>query len=80
MTRLPFPADPLVDPDVLQGAHLVLDCASEKRIVDPQAQFDVALLCAQGDIGARHNEDLVVDDEELGVVAHTLALVIDGRA
>ena len=48
-------------------------------VVEAQAEFDIALLGAVGEVRAAHQQEVVVDAEELGVARHR-ALPVLGRA
>jgi hypothetical protein len=49
---------------VLGVAHLALDGFGEVAIVMQDAELDVTILCAPGEIRARHQQEVVIDDQE----------------
>lgn len=53
----------------LQFDHLSLDSLSQALIGDDEPELNVELLGALGEIGAGDDQELVVDGDELGVVA-----------
>lgn len=66
------------------GCHRRLHRLGEGGITDQETELDVAVLSAEGEVGAREQHHLVVDDDELGVADYPLAVgelgrLVDGR-
>lgn len=49
------------------AGHGGLDKLGEGRVVDEETKLDVAVLGAEGEVGAAEQQHFVVDDDELGV-------------
>lgn len=63
---------------LLQVAHLLLHAVGQGRVIETQAELDVALLGAVGEVGAAYQQEAVVDAEELGVARHGAPVVLRG--
>ena len=66
----------LVD-NPLEVPHLLLHAVRQGGVVEAQAEFDVALLGAAGEVRAAHQQEAVVDAEELGVTRHRAPPVLE---
>ena len=53
--------------------HGGLDGLGERDVADEDAELNVAVLRAEGEVGAGEQQDFVVDDDELGVADDALA-------
>ena len=67
------------------AGHGRLDGLGECRVADKEAELNVAVLCAEGEIGAGEEQDFVVDHDELRVADDLLAIgqegsLVDGGA
>jgi hypothetical protein len=63
-----------LEEEVFDIAEFALDGLGEVAVVDEDAELDVAVLRAPGEVGAGAEEKAVVDGEELGVIADRAAV------
>ena len=49
------------------AGHRLLDRSRKPVVRDPQPELDIRVLGVVGEVSARQQNDLVVDDDELGV-------------
>jgi len=59
---------------ILGLQHLPFDSLSQVSIVDEEAELDIVVLCAPGEVCARHHQKAMIDSEEFRVITDGAAV------